>query len=227
MTNNDVDENFSDRSIKEHPTGNDQQNLLLILLKTQHSDVNATPTTTNTSVVVQSVSPLPSTFTAASDSATDDVEENLSDMPIKERPNGNNQQKLLFLLLKKHHSDVYATPTTTNASVVVESVSSSLTVASDSTTDDFDKNLSYNSIEEKSSQNKQSTTNPPIKQKKKSPKRHTCKKCNRSFNRPGKLEFHKKVIHKGIRDHVCDECGKRYITLNHLQTHARTHTGKH
>lgn len=55
---------------------------------------------------------------------------------------------------------------------------------------------------------------------------YTCKECDRSSYRLDKLELHIKDVHDGIRDHLCDHCGKLYATSNELQQHIRSHTGE-
>lgn len=102
--------------------------------------------------------------------------------------------------------------------------------ATDDANNDVDENLSDSSIEEEAEPNQadKQKHQQDIERKKKTPKermRHTCKQCNRTFDRPNKMMLHVRKIHEGIRDHACDQCDKRYATPYELQAHARIHSG--
>lgn len=56
-------------------------------------------------------------------------------------------------------------------------------------------------------------------------KRYSCDICNSSFYHATNLSSHIKVIHKGIRPHVCKLCNKRFPNAFSLKRHTISHTG--
>jgi KRAB domain-containing zinc finger protein len=62
--------------------------------------------------------------------------------------------------------------------------------------------------------------------------RDFCDICGVSFKSASYLPLHKKVVHGGVKENVCDECGKRFGTKNSLSkhimgVHRRKIEGKH
>ena len=46
-----------------------------------------------------------------------------------------------------------------------------------------------------------------------------CDKCDKSFFLKGKLNYHIKAVHEGIKSHVCDKCGKKFFEKKGLRIH--------
>lgn len=56
-----------------------------------------------------------------------------------------------------------------------------------------------------------------------------CRFCNRKYDNIEKLQEHEKEHEQDgkVRPHVCNECGKCYMSEQTLQRHIKTHMGKH
>ncbi|KAM9857095.1 uncharacterized protein ACBR49_000771 isoform 2-T2 [Aulostomus maculatus] len=52
-----------------------------------------------------------------------------------------------------------------------------------------------------------------------------CNYCGKAFNRPKKLEIHKRV-HTGEKPFSCSTCGKMFSEAGNLRKHQRVHTGE-
>ena len=53
-----------------------------------------------------------------------------------------------------------------------------------------------------------------------------CGQCDATFKKQGTLLGHVKAIHKGIKENVCDECGKPFAKLYDLKLHQQSHLDK-
>jgi KRAB domain-containing zinc finger protein len=49
--------------------------------------------------------------------------------------------------------------------------------------------------------------------------RDVCDICGVLIKSASYLPLHKKTVHGGVREHTCDECGKRFLSKNGLRTH--------
>lgn len=116
--------------------------------------------------------------------------------------------------------DTPATATDTTIAVT-DATNPTITIADDN---DDQQNLSDSSTEEEPNINEHQNSHSNLTCREK--KRHACKKCNRSFDRPHKLVLHIKDAHEGIRFNKCDQCNKSYVSAYELKVHARTHTGR-
>ncbi|KAK8725924.1 hypothetical protein OTU49_010556 [Cherax quadricarinatus] len=55
-------------------------------------------------------------------------------------------------------------------------------------------------------------------------KRHKCHHCSKSFKSVATRNDHERNIHKGLRPHNCDECGKQFYRKFNLAVHKRKHS---
>ena len=56
---------------------------------------------------------------------------------------------------------------------------------------------------------------------------YKCTFCDEFFDRKSPLLMHKKAVHPGQTNYMCDDCGKKCHTPSELSIHRRMHTGKH
>jgi uncharacterized Zn-finger protein len=54
---------------------------------------------------------------------------------------------------------------------------------------------------------------------------HVCDVCNKAFTEASDLKRHK-LIHAGIRNHVCDVCSKAFTRADRLKQHKLIHSRK-
>ena len=52
--------------------------------------------------------------------------------------------------------------------------------------------------------------------------KYHCEHCKKSFPHPSNLRTHVDIVHLGIKNHVCDTCGKAYVTERELIYHMDT-----
>jgi len=50
---------------------------------------------------------------------------------------------------------------------------------------------------------------------------HKCDRCDYASRHLYMVRIHVKTVHEGARDHVCEECGKRFSRLQNCKTHMR------
>lgn len=56
--------------------------------------------------------------------------------------------------------------------------------------------------------------------------RFTCDVCGNRYMQKSALNLHMKSAHEGIKEHMCERCGKAFFDKHHLQKHIRIHTGE-
>ena len=56
-------------------------------------------------------------------------------------------------------------------------------------------------------------------------RQHVCQECDKRFTRAGDLKKHM-LIHTGDNKYVCPECDKRFAQAGHLKRHKLTHKKK-
>lgn len=52
-----------------------------------------------------------------------------------------------------------------------------------------------------------------------------CDRCRRTYRNQGSLSNHKKLVHEGILNYTCSECGEAFPTRSARDVHHRLHTG--
>lgn len=91
----------------------------------------------------------------------------------------------------------------------------------------IDKTANENSKSPLDNQTKKKRGKPKGKSKMIDGKRtYECDECHKLFGCWSSLCHHKKIIHRGIRPMICEQCGKRFANASILKRHSVTHTGK-
>lgn len=54
--------------------------------------------------------------------------------------------------------------------------------------------------------------------------KYQCTSCSKAFRWPGDLTRHNKIVHKGIKNYVCEKCGKKFGSRSALDQHKHSHS---